>query len=164
MNKKPVIYIDMDGVLVDYENELKDTIRTFSDLNLTTLNPHDELNFLNCKPIQNAIPSFLYLSIMFDVYIASTAPWNNPDAWTQKRLWVEKYLGDFATKRLILTHNKNLLRGNYLIDDRTKNGAGEFFGKHIHFGTDKYPDWKAVIDYFSSNYKHLTGSVSTYTS
>lgn len=51
-------------------------------------------------------------------------------------------------KRLILTHHKNLNKGDYLIDDRTKNGAGEFEGKLIQFGTEEYPDWKSVLAYF----------------
>jgi hypothetical protein len=37
--------------------------------------------------------------------------------------------------------------GDYLIDDRTKNGAGEFKGELIHFGTDKFPDWDSVLEY-----------------
>lgn len=35
--------------------------------------------------------------------------------------------------------------GHYLIDDRTKYGAGEFIGEHIMFGSDKYTDWDAVL-------------------
>jgi len=34
-----------------------------------------------------------------------------------------------------------------LIDDRTVNGAGEFQGVHIHFGQEKFPNWKSVLDY-----------------
>ena len=46
---------------------------------------------------------------------------------------VEKYLGESASKRLILSHNKHLNVGEYLIDHRTANGAGQFSGMHIHF-------------------------------
>jgi 5'-nucleotidase len=64
---------------------------------------------------------------------------------------VQKYLGasegDPAYKRLILTHHKNLNKGGFLIDDRTKNGADKFEGEHIHFGTEKFPDWKTVMEY-----------------
>ena len=69
----------------------------------------------------------------FDVYILSTAPWNNPSAWSDILLWVQKHLGDIAYKRLILSSNKNLNAGDYLIDDRTANGASDFKGEHIHF-------------------------------
>ena len=58
-----------------------------------------------------------------------------------------KHLGPTAHKRLILSHHKNLNSGDFLIDDRTKNGAGEFGGEHIHFGTDKFLDWKTVVQY-----------------
>jgi hypothetical protein len=27
------------------------------------------------------------------------------------------------------------------------NGAGEFKGEHIHFGQEKFPDWKSVLEY-----------------
>ena len=36
-------------------------------------------------------------------------------------------------KRIFLTHRKDLLMGDILIDDRTANGAGEFKGKLILF-------------------------------
>ncbi|GEM_PF-4512743 len=38
-------------------------------------------------------------------------------------------------------------RGDYLIDDRIKNGAGNFAGEHIHFGQDGYETWNEVIQY-----------------
>jgi 5'(3')-deoxyribonucleotidase len=65
--------------------------------------------------------------------------------------WVKRYLGPAAKKRLILSHNKNLNRGTYLIDDRPNNGAkefGEIEGQTwIHFGTEQFPDWDAVLSF-----------------
>ena len=46
-----------------------------------------------------------------------------------------------------MSHNKNLNIGDYLIDDRTANGAGQFKGEHIHFGTEQFPDWDSVLKY-----------------
>jgi 5'(3')-deoxyribonucleotidase len=65
-------------------------------------------------------------------------------------LWVQKYLGESAYKRLILSHHKNLNDGHYLIDDRTKNGADRFPGEHIHFGTEQFPDWNSVVSYLKA--------------
>lgn len=128
--KKKRIYIDLDGVLVNYKGE-------------------KPINFLKLDPMWLAIYSFetLFDDDRFDVYIASTAPWSNPDSWKDKRLWVEKYLGEYAFKRLVLTHNKGLLKGDYIIDDRTVNGVAEFEGEHIHFGTEEFPNWEVVLDY-----------------
>ena len=89
------------------------------------------------------------LSIVFDTYILSTAPWNNPTVWSDKLLWVKKYLGESAYKRLILSHHKNLNDGHYLIDDRLKNDVDTFKGEHIHFGTDEFPDWDSVSQYLN---------------
>ena len=75
--------------------------------------------FALMEPMQGAIESFIELTKYFETYLLSTAPWNNPSAWSDKLLWTKKYLGEHAFKRLILTHHKNLNTGDYLIDDRS---------------------------------------------
>ena len=45
------------------------------------------------------------------------------------------------------SHHKHLNHGDYLIDDREKNGADKFVGELILFGGEKYPDWKSVMSY-----------------
>ena len=136
----------MDNVLVDFPSGI-------SKLSQEVINEYesnlDEVPniFSLMEPLEGAIDSFKILSQRYDTYILSTAPWKNSSAWSDKVKWVKKYLGESAYKRLILTHHKNLNHGDYLIDDRTKNGAGEFKGELIQFGTDKFPDWKSVCSY-----------------
>jgi 5'(3')-deoxyribonucleotidase len=143
---KKILYIDMDNVLVDFPS-------AFEYLDEDTLKKYegrlDEVPgiFALMKPVDGAVEAFKKLSQKYDTYILSTSPWNNPTAWSDKLEWVKKYLGDVAYKRLILTHHKNLNKGDYLIDDRTKNGAGEFEGELILFGGDKFPNWQSVLDY-----------------
>ena len=143
---KKILYVDMDNVLVDFPSGI-------SKLSQEVINEYesnlDEVPniFSLMEPLEGAIDSFKILSQKYDTYILSTAPWKNSSAWTDKVKWVQKYLGESAYKRLILTHHKNLNHGDYLIDDRTKNGAGEFKGELIQFGTDKFPDWKSVCSY-----------------
>ena len=98
-------------------------------------------------PLKGAIESYKKLSQKFDTYILSTAPWKNSSGWSDKNEWVKKHLGDVAYKRLILSHHKNLNYGDYLIDDRLANGVNLFKGEHIHFGSDKFPDWESVCSY-----------------
>jgi 5'(3')-deoxyribonucleotidase len=149
MNKK-IIYFDMDGVLVDLAAKIAeyptDVVAKFEKDDMVDQMP---ALFLDPPPIKGAVEAFnsFVNSDKYDVYILSTAPWENPSAWMHKRLWVEKHLGEGAWKRLILSHNKNLNIGDYLIDDRTKNGAGEFKGELVQFGSDKYPNWESVINY-----------------
>jgi 5'(3')-deoxyribonucleotidase len=66
-------------------------------------------------------------------------------------LWTKKHLGEAAYKRLILTHHKNLNHGDFLVDDRTKNGADRFTGEHIYFRSPRFPDWNAVVEYPLAN-------------
>ena len=128
-----IVYIDMDNVLVDFQSG----IDSLTEKQKQTFN--DDLDnvpgiFSKMKPFTGAIEAYEELSKHYDVYILSTAPWQNPSAWSDKLEWAQKYLGDLAYKKLILSHNKNLNIGDYLIDDRLANGASEFKGEHIHFG------------------------------
>ncbi len=141
-----IIYVDMDNVLVDFESGIdqlsEETYQEYQD-------DLDEVPgfFRDLPPVEGAIDAFHKLSAQYDVYILSTAPWRNPSAWIDKLLWVKKHLPEVAHKRLILSHNKHLNRGDYLIDDRTANGAGDFPGEHIHFGEEPFLDWDAVLGY-----------------
>lgn len=136
--KKKVIYVDLDGVIVDYMTAYR----------MTTEEERRKKGFFeSLLPIAGAIEAFKHLSEKHDVYLLSTAPWSNPHAWAEKRIWVEKHLGDCAFKRLILSHNKGLLKGDYLIDDRTENGVDGFEGQHIHFGQENFKTWKEVLEY-----------------
>ena len=47
-------------------------------------------------------------------------------------------------------HCKNLCKGDYLIDNRPKNGAAEFEGEWIEFGSAKFPDWDSVLEYLNA--------------
>ena len=99
------------------------------------------------KPMEGAIDSFKYLSEHYDTYILTAAPWDNPTAANDKIEWVKKYLPEVAYKRVIISHNKNLCSGDYLIDDNTRNGVSDFKGEHIHYGTPQFPDWKTIAKY-----------------
>jgi 5'(3')-deoxyribonucleotidase len=83
----------------------------------------------------------------YDVYFLSTPMDALFQSYTDKRIWLERYFGSLAEKRLILTHRKDLAIGDYLVDDTTRNGAGNFTGEHIHFGTGDFPDWEAILQY-----------------
>ena len=138
----------MDNVLVDFKTGI-DRISSYNKKEYE--GRYDEVPdiFSLMDPMEGAIDSYNKLSSQYDTYILSTSPWDNPSAWQDKILWVKKYLEKSAYKRLILSHHKNLNRGDYLIDDRLKNGADKFIGEHIHFGTEQFPDWKSVLIYLS---------------
>ena len=139
----------MDNVLVDFSSGIV-------KLDFNTINIYqDRLDevpgiFSLMKPLKDAVESFEILSEHYNTFILSTAPWNNPSAWTDKLLWVKEHLGEKAYKKLILTHRKDLNKGHYLVDDREKNGAGDFEGELILFGSEKFSDWIVVRKYLLS--------------
>ena len=140
------IFFDMDGVLVDFDSgiaKLDERTRKEYEDNL------DEVPgiFSLMDPVPGAIEAVHILKEKFDVYILSTAPWNNPSAWADKVSWVTKHLDDVFHKRLILSHQKDFLIGDFLIDDRHKHGAEDFHGEWIQFGSEKFPTWDSVIEY-----------------
>ena len=143
---KKVLYVDMDNVLVDFQSGIEkldqETLRSFEGR-------YDEVPgiFGLMEPLEGSIDAYGKLSRKFDTYILSTSPWGNDTAASDKVRWVKKFLGDVAYKRLILSHHKNLNRGDIIIDDRTKNGVEKFEGEHIHFGTDRFPNWESVLRY-----------------
>ena len=137
---KKIIYIDLDNTMSDYLGAAK-------ELNVEPKDAKHIIGFFrDLKPMEGAIESYNELAKYFDVYILSTSPWSMPNALMEKLEWVKKYLPN-AYKNVIFSHHKNLNIGDYLIDDLTKNGAGEFTGEHIQIYSDKFPNWNSVIKY-----------------
>ena len=143
---KKRVFVDMDNVLVDFQSGLD--LQT-DDMKRAYEGRLDEIPglFAEMKPMPGAIEAMHTLQEHFELYILSTAPWKNPSAWSDKVKWVTRYLDDVFHKRMVITHCKNLCRGDYLIDDRGKNGTSEFAGEWIQFGNDKFPDWQSVVRY-----------------
>ena len=137
----------MDNVLVDFQSGL-DQVSEETKAKYPK-EKWDEIPglFGMMKPMPGAIDAVHELRKYYDLYILSTAPWKNPSAWSDKVEWVTKYLDDVFHKKMVITHCKNLCQGDYLIDDRGKNGTSEFSGEWIHFGSEVFPNWKEVLDY-----------------
>jgi len=145
--KKKIVYFDMDNVLVNFQ----------SGIDATPIEVQKEYEghlddvpgiFSKMKPNEEMVDLFNKLSddAHYDVYILSTSPWDNPTAASEKVEWVKKYIPK-AYKRVILSHHKHLNIGDYLIDDRTANGAGEFGGELIQYMSEKFPTVKSIENY-----------------
>ena len=152
----------MDGVIADFD---KSILLYCKDLN-TSEKYQDVKNrdakidhicetipdfFQNLLPYDGAIEAVHRLFEFYEVYFLSTPMWDVPHSFTGKRIWIEKHFGKLGKKKLILTHRKDLNIGDYLVDDRIRNRAGEFKGMHIQFGTDEFPDWEMTLKYLQNN-------------
>ena len=70
-----------------------------------------------------------------------------------KQKWVQKHFSEVFHKRLIISHHKDLLKGDFLIDDRGDKGQADFEGQWIKFGSEEFPDWPTVTDYLLNKAK-----------
>ena len=148
--KKPIIYIDMDGVLVDFESALA---KVSPEILEKFTGEYDNIPgiFALMDPVPGALEAVDRLKEKYDLYILSSSPWENPTALGDKLAWVKKYFGgdgqeNIFFRKVIFSSVKHLNRGDILIDDRTANGAGDLLGRHIHFGSSEFPNWQSVLN------------------
>jgi len=144
VDNREVVYVDMD-----------DTICKFRDAAWKALHenpgnkwPQSQYKFFeNLEPIPGAIDGVNKLKTKYRVYILTKPSVLNPLSYTEKRVWIEKHLGFEMCHSLILCPDKTIARGNYLIDDVPQSGHFIPEWEHIHFGTEKFPDWESVLNY-----------------
>jgi hypothetical protein len=155
---KKILYIDLDNTLVDFPSGIA---RLSADATEAYRGHYDDAPgiFALMDPLPGALAAYRILAEEFDTYILSTAPWDNASAWHDKVEWVQKHLGlqsdTVAYKRLILSHHKNLNRGDFLVDDRGSNGAGQFEGEWLSFGPGgAFPTWVAVTEFLLPRAEH----------
>lgn len=162
---KKILYVDMDNVIVNFQSGIDQlepeklaehiAVHGYNEKGEPANLDEVEGIFGLMEPMPDAIESITELSKLFNLFILSTSPWNNPSAWIDKINWVRRHFGTEkhspVYKRLILSHHKNLNDGHFLVDDRVENGAKEFGerpgSEHIHFGHGAFSSWGPVVDY-----------------
>lgn len=161
--KKQVLLFDMDGVVADFRKYILDnstiTAAEFDSATEEVSHRVDQFCITNptifehLQPIEGAIETVTKLFEYYDIYFCSTPMYLVPESYKSKRIWLEKHFGELASRRLILTHRKDLIKGDILIDDRRVNGAENFDGLFIHFGTETDFDFKLLLEYLISLYE-----------
>lgn len=138
-----IVYIDMDGVIVDYDAQYTRIKNFIPEMKY----PQSMTGFFeNMLPIDGAIEAVNKIRLKYDTYILSAPSSKNPKSYTEKRIWVEKYFDYNLAERLILSNYKNLLTGDYLIDDNYKGkGQSDFCGELILYGSSEYPNWEIIL-------------------
>ena len=162
--EKKILYLDIDGVLANFDKAMdalcsginaperrQDHERHKKQvLELCQRNPSV---FEELEPIDGALEAVDKLFQLYHIYFLSSPMWFLPASFVGKRLWIENHFGEKAVRRLILTHRKDLCLGDYLVDDRIINGAANFGGTFIHFGSVQFPDWKTTLPFLEKEAK-----------
>ena len=77
---------------------------------------------------------------------------HRPDMWGAKREWIAEHF-PWLKRKLILTHRKDLLIGDILIDDSRWRGQPDFKGHWIWFGHNaRCKDWESTLKLIYKNY------------
>lgn len=146
-----IVYVDMDDVLCYFLTAFQTAVEKEPKISF----PQSQYGFFaNLKPLKGAIDAmnWLYQSTQFKPYILTAPSIENPMSYTEKRVWVEQYLGMDFVERLIISRDKFLLRGDFLVDDlAVGRGQEGFQGELVQFGSDRYPNWDSVIEYLRQN-------------
>lgn len=138
------VYIDMDGVLCDFYNAQKEALLKTPEQKY----PQAKWGFfLKLKEIDGAIDAVNKLKEKYDVWILTRPSTRNVNCYTEKAQWLVDHLGDDILEKTIMSPDKSLVKGDYLIDDMCNAGQENFEGEWIHFGSEKYKDWKKVLEY-----------------
>ena len=175
------ILVDMDGVLADWGSEWDKEVQERKAHFLPLTEDQRSFNLFEnrseeekevVRQIMNspgfysrlgAIPGAAealneMLSLRHDVRIV-TAPWlTNPTCASDKYDWAERHIGAGWGERTIITKDKTLIRGDYLIDDKPEIVGIEIpEWEHIWFTQpynrdlnhyrriDNWSEWKDVI-------------------
>lgn len=136
---KPRAYVDLDGVLADFDRQAK-----------TLHIPPSEAKtragfFVSLPPVFGMLRGIESLEELgFDVWIASKIPASNPYAATEKLLWVREALPPRLHDKVIITPDKGALGrpGDILIDDHPEWANAENFGGRVI----RFVDWIQAIN------------------
>jgi 5'(3')-deoxyribonucleotidase len=149
---KPVVYIDMDGVLADFNAGVELLIGEHPEYADQYEGQYKNMPglFEVLPEVEGAISSAKLVSENFNAYILTATPWHNETALQAKQDWIKQHFTDADgfnpfERKVITTHHKELLRGDILIDDSNTNGVYEFDGQHIWFGAHGARDWVEVL-------------------
>ena len=139
------IFVDMDGVIVDFDSAMKEA--NLKGDQLKTIKGA----YLAMKPIAGAIKAVRSLIGMgFEVWIATKPPTGIAHAYSDKAQWIMNHIPELK-RRIIVTHDKGLLgdSGDWLCDDRPhKANCENFKGVLLRF-VDGY-HWPEALSYFKA--------------
>lgn len=139
------IFIDMDGVLADFDG-LKQDLGVDGD----TMKRMPGC-YMRLQPMPDAISSVRSLIGMgYECWVATKPPTGISQAYADKAAWVLQWLPELK-RHIIITHDKGLLgeRGDFLVDDKLhKANCRMFKGVILEFGRET--GWPPIMEYFRS--------------
>ena len=145
----PHIFLDMDGVIADFDRACKEQQKTPHELKLTPG------AYVNLPPMPGAIDGIHELiKLGYFVMILTKIPSKNPYASVEKMIWLNREL-PVLKDNIIITPNKGCVGSpkDFLVDDHPEwANAHNFSGTIVHFNCPEsiIRDWSDLVLYFTS--------------
>lgn len=109
----------------------------------------DTLRDARGNQMSSAMKAFRYLFEHYAMYIVAPSPAYIPEYIAEVMRWAEDVVNVPAWQHLVFTNRKDLIYGDYLIDQSDEYGAADFMGTLIKFGSDTFKTWEEIIEFFS---------------
>lgn len=155
---KKIIHIDMDDTTMSFIGDERLFSVPIEPIHQDHPPMHELLFFRNQKPLPGAIEAINKLidSNLFEIYILSVPLYTSPHSYSEKVESIREHLPRLLN-RIILTQDKSLIKGDYLIDDSLHwKDKWESEGKtFIHFNPrkDTKKQWNDIVEYFLTTYR-----------
>jgi len=148
-----IIYLDMDGVMADFDGALPPAQRRQPGKNNWDPPAMFEPGFFRGLPLMPGAKdgvAALLTDPNLDVYVGSKPTTKNTLSATEKYQWIGEHFPGLL-KKIVLVCDKGLLRGDVLVDDDAERWQGKFVGEFIHFDRDRPAEsWDLVVRRLSS--------------
>lgn len=155
--RKKIVYVDLDDTSADFYKSAGDPLYP-GWVDERKMYDHDF--FYKLEPIPGALRNIRgIMQLGFDVWILTQPLASSSKSYDEKVRWVNIWLPELSDK-IIMTQDKGLHLGAYLIDDNDAKWKEKFEkagGKFIHFAYDRHnPDpkelehrWEKIYEFFS---------------
>lgn len=110
--------IDMDDTIANFIGDPRLNMIPIIPTHVDYPEMHKERFFRDLAPIDGGVESVRELinSKKYDIYILSVPLYTSPHCYSEKVEWINEHIPELS-KKIILTQDKGLIRGDILVDD-----------------------------------------------
>lgn len=151
---KKILYIDLDDTLADYYKAAQNpSTNQFDECMM-----YGEEFFFKLQPIGGALVAVRQLIKMgFDVWILTQPLANHHPSYSDKVRWVQTWLPEL-THKIVMTQDKGLMRGHFLIDDNLAKWKDSFEKSGGRFIVYPYDRSNVSSEYQSKKWEEIVNS------